>query len=80
MPELPRVWATEGKYLRKSLILAFIEGIGHELSAEDTESILQHSLKDVTADEVEAIRKACRASTWQKAMMRALSTKLYYYY
>ena len=43
MPELSRVWATEGKYLRKNLILAFIEGIGHGLSAEDTESILQHS-------------------------------------
>ncbi|PGH15590.1 hypothetical protein AJ79_02372 [Helicocarpus griseus UAMH5409] len=40
MPELPRVWATEGKYLRKNLILAFIEGIGHELPQNDTLSLL----------------------------------------
>jgi hypothetical protein len=58
MPELSRIWATEGKYLRKNLILALIEGTGHKLSAEDTESILQHSSKDVAADEVEEAKKS----------------------
>ncbi|KAN0070307.1 hypothetical protein V8E54_011888 [Elaphomyces granulatus] len=58
MPELSRVWATEGKYLRKNLILAFIEGIGHGLSAEDTESILQHSSEDVTANEADEAKKS----------------------
>jgi hypothetical protein len=58
MPELSRVWATEGKYFRKNLILTFIEGLGHELSAEDAESMLQHSSKDVTVDEVVEARRS----------------------
>ena len=58
MPELSRVWATEGKYLRKNLILAFIEGIGHGLSAEDTESILRHSSEDVAANEADEAKKS----------------------
>ncbi|KAN0079559.1 hypothetical protein V8E54_004773 [Elaphomyces granulatus] len=58
MPELSRVWATEGKYLRKNLILAFIEGIGHGLSAEDTESILRHSSEDVAANEADKAKKS----------------------
>jgi hypothetical protein len=57
MPKLLRVWATEGKHLRKNLILAF-EGIRHELSTKDTESILQHSSKDVAADKVEEAKKS----------------------
>ena len=56
MPELSRVWTTERKYLRKNLILAFIEGIGYRLSAE----ILQHSseFEDVAANEADEAKKS----------------------
>jgi hypothetical protein len=58
MPELSRVWATEGKYLRKNVIRAFIEGIGHELPPEDTQNMLQHADGEITADEIQAARNS----------------------
>ena len=58
MPELSRVWATEGKYLRKNLILALIEGIGHEQPTADVENLLQHVAGDMGTDEVKEVRKS----------------------
>jgi hypothetical protein len=43
---------------KKISSLHSLRGLGHELSAEDTESMLQHSSKDVTVDEVEETRRS----------------------
>jgi hypothetical protein len=58
MPQLSRVWATRGKYLRKNLIHAFIEGIGHELPPEDSENMLEHAAGEIATNEAEAARNS----------------------
>lgn len=55
MPELSKLWATEGKYLRKNVMLAFIEGLGHELLP--SEDVLGHADDDIPDNEGEAATK-----------------------
>ncbi|MCJ1462585.1 hypothetical protein MMC07_001187 [Pseudocyphellaria aurata] len=64
MPELStpatsRVWATQGRYLRKNMIRAFIEGIGHEDTDAETSNMLSHAMDD-QPDETDRIVKTAK--------------------
>ncbi|KAK2765618.1 hypothetical protein FQN54_008472 [Arachnomyces sp. PD_36] len=53
MPQLSRVWASEGSYLRDNVILGFIERLGDSLGKEGEEMIRSHSCGSVPPDETE---------------------------
>ncbi|KAK2814105.1 hypothetical protein FQN50_000509 [Emmonsiellopsis sp. PD_5] len=52
MLELLSLWTIQGKYLRKNLILAFIEAVGHGLPDEGKQDMLKHSNAEVAPDEL----------------------------
>ena len=49
-PALSRVWVTSERYLRESMIRAFIEGIGHEDTDAETNEMLSHATNDLPND------------------------------
>lgn len=52
-PELARVWATKGRYLREHMIRGFIEGLGH--AVPDAEQTLVSYIDDTIPESPEAL-------------------------
>ncbi|MCJ1426394.1 hypothetical protein MMC29_004297, partial [Sticta canariensis] len=57
-PALSTVWATQGRYLRESMIRAFIEGIGHEDTDAETDEILSHAMNDLPNETARMVETA----------------------
>lgn len=55
VPELARVWATQGRYLRDNVIRAFIEGLGHALP--DAEDMLVEYINDTIPETPGAVEE-----------------------
>lgn len=57
-PALSTVWATQGRYLRESMIRAFIEGIGHEDTDAEIDEMLSHAMSDLPNETTRMVETA----------------------
>lgn len=53
MPELSRVWGSEGSYLRENIIQGFIEALAHEIPDDAVQRIRSHTSEGIASDEGE---------------------------
>ncbi len=58
-PALTKFWGTQGKYLRDNMIMAFIEGIGHDDGLPvDLEDLRSHAMKRMPNETTQMIKTA----------------------